>query len=330
MPDGPGAAGLDQETGVLGELSLARSSIDRASHRRADAEWIAAAWADGASRVLVLDHGQALVNFTDGAAALELVPPGQAPEGVRFLLGVDDAGVAYFGVDGPRGGLGAGPLPGPGSAPALPPEPGIRPAGLRQAGPLLGDRDAGLFTHAVALANWHATHTHCPRCGAVTEPILAGHARRCPVDDSEHFPRVDPAVIMLVTDDNGRCLLARNRTWPPRRVSILAGFVEPGESLERAVSREVGEETGLRVSGMRYVGSQPWPMPRSLMLGFVARALGAQEIVVDEEEIAEARWFTREELLAAVSAREVLLPPPVSIAHQIIVAWYGAPLPGSW
>jgi NAD+ diphosphatase len=330
MPDGPGAAGLDQETGVLGELSLARSSVDRASHLRADAEWVAAAWADEASRVLVLDHGQALVNFTSGGAELELVPPGQAPEGIRFMLGVDDAGVAYFGVDGPRGGLGAGPLPGPGSAPALPPDPGIRPAGLRQAGPLLDDRDAGLFTQAVALANWHATHTHCPRCGAVTVPILAGHARRCPVDDSEHFPRVDPAVIMLITDDNDRCLLARNRTWPARRVSILAGFVEPGESLEQAVSREVGEETGLQVNGMRYVGSQPWPMPRSLMLGFVARAPGAQEIVVDGEEIAEARWFTREELLAAVSARDVLLPPPVSIAHQIIVSWYGAPLPGSW
>jgi NAD+ diphosphatase len=278
----------------------------------------------------VLDHGQALVNFTSGGTELELVPPGQAPEGIRFMLGVDDAGVAYFGVDGPPGGLGAGPLPGPGSAPALPPDPGIRPAGLRQAGPLLDDRDAGLFTQAVALANWHATHTHCPRCGAVTVPILAGHARRCPVDDSEHFPRVDPAVIMLITDDNDRCLLARNRTWPARRVSILAGFVEPGESLEQAVSREVGEETGLQVNGMRYVGSQPWPMPRSLMLGFVARAPGAQEIVVDGEEIAEARWFTREELLAAVSARDVLLPPPVSIAHQIIVSWYGAPLPGSW
>jgi NAD+ diphosphatase len=160
--------------------------------------------------------------------------------------------------------------------------------------------------------------------------VLAGHARRCPVDGSEHFPRVDPAVIMLVRDDADRCLLARNRNWPPGRVSILAGFVEPGESLEQAVIREVGEETGLRVSGMRYVGSQPWPMPRSLMLGFDARAAGQQEIVVDEEEIAEARWFTREQLTAAVATREVLLPPPVSIAHRIIESWYGAPLPGSW
>jgi NAD+ diphosphatase len=327
VPD-PGDPGVGR--GALSDLSLARSAVDRASHRRANLAWIAAAWANEATQVLVLDHGQARINFTDGAAALELIAPEQAPEGIRFLLGVDDAGVAYFAVDGPRGGLGAGPLPAPGSAPAVPPGPGVHVAGLRQAGPLLSDRDAGLLTHAVALANWHATHTHCPRCGAVTEPVQAGHARRCPVDASEHFPRVDPAVIMLVQDDAGRCLLARNRAWPPRRVSILAGFVEPGESLEQAVIREVGEETGLRVSEIRYVGSQPWPMPRSLMLGFVACAAGDQRIVVDEEEIAEARWFSRPQLQAAVTAREVLLPPPVSIAHRIIESWYGAPLPGSW
>jgi NAD+ diphosphatase len=327
-----GVPAADGEEGawVLRDLSLARSAVDRTSHHRTDQAWLAAAWADEGTRVLVLDHGQALIRFAGDGAALELTSPGQAPEGVRFLLGVDDAGIAYFGVDGPRGGLGAGPLPAPGSSPAVPPEPGVHVAGLRQAGPLLGDRDAGLVTHAVALANWHATHNHCPRCGAVTEPIQAGHARRCPVDGSEHFPRVDPAVIMLVRDDGDRCLLARNRNWPPRRVSILAGFVEPGESLEQAVIREVGEETGLWVSGLRYVGSQPWPMPRSLMLGFVARAPGEQEIVVDEEEIAEAQWFTREQLQAAVTTREVLLPPPVSIAHRIIESWYGAPLPGSW
>jgi NAD+ diphosphatase len=334
MPDGtpvpdpgdPAAGGA----GVLSGLSLARSAVDRVHHRRTDQAWLEAAWADEGTRVLVLDHGQALMRFAGDGAALEFTSPEHAPEGVRFLLGVDEAGVAYFGVDGPRGGLGAGPLPGPGSAPALPQEPGVHVAGLRQAGPLLGDRDAGLFTEAVALANWHASHTHCPRCGAVTELVQAGHAARCPVDGSEHFPRVDPAVIMLVRDDGDRCLLARNRLWPPRRVSILAGFVEPGESLEQALIREVAEETGLRVSELRYVGSQPWPMPRSLMLGFVARAPGEQEIVVDQEEIAEAHWFTREQLTSAIATGEVLLPPPVSIAHRIIESWYGAPLPGSW
>jgi NAD+ diphosphatase len=329
-PDG--AAGDREEREVAGELggfALARSEVDRASARRDDPDWIAAAWADSRSRVLVLDDGQALVRFGDGAAELVLVPPAQAPEGLKFLLGVDAAGTAYFGLAGPAGGLGAGPMPHPGSDLA-PPGPGVRPAALRQVGPLLGDRDAGLLTHAVALANWHARHTHCPRCGALTVPAPAGHARHCPVDGSEHFPRIDPAVIMLVTDDEDRCLLARNRLWPPRRVSILAGFVEPGESAEQAVTREVREETGIAVGGIRYVGSQPWPMPQSLMLGFRAEAGPGQQIQVDNDEIAEARWLTRAQLAAEVAAGELLLPPPVSIAHQIIQSWYGGPLPGTW
>jgi NAD+ diphosphatase len=321
---------VDDAAGLLSGLALARSAVDLASARREDAEWLAMAWADPATRVLVLDGAQARVRFADGRAELVLVSPAEAPDGVRFLLGVDAGGVAYFGVAGPKGGLGAGPLPLPGSAPAAPSASGLRTAGLREAGPLLSDRDAGLFTQAVALANWHATHTHCPLDGTPTVPIKAGHARECPADGSEHFPRVDPAVIMLVTDDSGRCLLAHNRNWPPRRVSILAGFVEPGESVEHAVIREVGEETGLRVSDVRYLGSQPWPMPQSLMLGFRARAAGGQEIRVDGEEIAEARWFSREQLREALASGDVLLPPPVSIAHRIIESWYGGPLPGSW
>jgi NAD+ diphosphatase len=279
--------------------------------------------------VLALDDGQALIRFGGGTAELVFVPPVQAPEGVRFLLGTDAAGIVYFGVAGPEGGLGAGALPSPGTDMGAP-EPGVRPAGLRQAGPLLSDLDAGLFTHAVALANWHARHTHCPRDGTLTVPAPAGHMRRCPADGSEHFPRIDPAVIMLVTDDEDRCLLAHNRAWPPHRVSILAGFVEPGESAEQAVAREVREETGIAVGGIRYVGSQPWPMPQSLMLGFRAEAGHGQQINVDNEEIAEARWLTRDQLAADVASGELLLPPPVSIAHQIIQSWYGAPLPGSW
>jgi len=334
-PGAPGAPGAVHEreareaAASLGDFALARSEVDRATARREDPEWIAAAWADDRSRVLVLDKDQALVRFGDGAAELVLVPPAQAPDGVRFLLGTDSGGTAYFGVAGPVGGLGADPLPPPGTDMG-PPGPGVRPAGLRQAGPLLGDRDAGLFTHAVALANWHARHTHCPRCGALTAPAPAGHARHCPVDGSEHFPRIDPAVIMLVTDDEDRCLLAHNRLWPPRRVSILAGFVEPGESAEQAVAREVREETGITVTGIRYVGSQPWPMPQSLMLGFRAEAGPGQQIRVDNEEIAEASWHTRAQLAAEIAAGEILLPPPVSIAHQIIQSWYGGPLPGTW
>jgi NAD+ diphosphatase len=182
----------------------------------------------------------------------------------------------------------------------------------------------------VALANWHATHTHCPRCGTPTVTVAAGHAQRCPADGSEHFPRIDPAVIMLVTDPDDRCLLARNRRWPERRVSILAGFVEPGESAEQAVAREVGEETGITVAQVRYAGSQPWPMPQSLMLGFRASAAGDLELRVDDDEIAEAHWFSRDELRSALASREILLPPPVSIAHRLIESWYGEELPGVW
>ena len=329
---GGGTAQDQQARDVAAELGgfvLARGEVDRASARREDADWIAAAWADGATRVLVLDKGQALVRFGEGEAGLVLVPPAQAPDGVRFLLGVDAAGTAYFGVAGPAGGLGAGPPPLPGSGLALP-EAGVHPVALRQAAHLLGDRDAGLFTHAVALSNWHARHTHCPRCGTPTVPAPAGHARHCPTDGSEHFPRIDPAVIMLVTDDEDRCLLARNRQWPARRVSILAGFVEPGESAEQAVIREVREETGIAVSAVRYLGSQPWPMPQSLMLGFRAQAGQGQQITVDDEEIAEARWFSRAELSSQIAAGEILLPPPVSIAHRIIESWYGEPIPGTW
>ena len=405
---------------------LARSAVDRVSARRADTDWLAAAWADPATRVLILENARALVRFGDKEAELVLVPPAEAPEGLRFLLGVDDAEVPYFGVMGPPGSLAsltatetatdpsitgeaedAAPPPaaeapaedGPeqeapgesaggteaeapaaeeapdevtpgetvagetaagetapgGAAPggaadteasaeAAPEQqtvteqvawlarakPGLRPADLREAAALLNDRDAGLFTHAVALANWHATHTHCPRCGTPTVTVAAGHAQRCPVDGSEHFPRIDPAVIMLVTDPDDRCLLARNRRWPERRVSILAGFVEPGESAEQAVAREVGEETGITVARVRYVGSQPWPMPQSLMLGFRASASGDLELRVDDDEIAEAHWFSREELRSALASREILLPPPVSIAHRLIESWYGEELPGVW
>ena len=203
----------------------------------------------------------------------------------------------------------------------------MHPAALRDVGTVLSDRDAGLLTHAVALANWHDTHTHCPLCGSVTVPDPAGHSARCPVDGSEHFPRTDPAVIMLVTDPQDRCLLARNARWPGRRVSILAGFVEPGESAEQAVIREVAEETGIVVTNVRYVASQPWPMPRSLMLGFRADAPAGQVIAVDEDEVTEANWYSRADLLAAVQDQNLGLPGPVSIARHIIEAWYGGPLP---
>jgi NAD+ diphosphatase len=311
---------------ALGRLALARAAVDRATARRTDTEWLAAAWRDPRTRVLAVDNGQALVRLRDGGAELVFVPPSRAPEGTRFLLGTGPDGTAYFGVSAPLDSVhdaagGSGPEGGP------PGQAVTRPASLRQIGALLPDRDAGLLTHAVALANWHDSHTHCPRCGTPTRTGLAGHSAVCPADGTEHFPRTDPAVIMLVTDRRDRCLLARNASWPGRRVSILAGFVEPGESAEQAVAREVREETGIIVSRIAYLGSQPWPMPRSLMLGFRAFADIASPITVDAEEIAEARWYSRDELRAALDARELGLPPPVSIARRIIESWYGAELP---
>jgi NAD+ diphosphatase len=307
--------GLSVSGPALTGLPLARAEVDRAAHLRSDASWLEAVRADPGTRVLVAERGQALVETGAGGERLHFLGPAQAPDGVDFLLGLDDDGTAYFGV--------AGPMPDPA-------EPGVRPVSLREAGPLLSDRDAGLMTHAIALSNWHETHTHCPRCGAKTIPFASGHARRCPVDGSEHFPRVDPAMIVLVTDPDDRCLLARNAMWPERRVSILAGFVEAGESAEQAVEREVREEAGIKLASVSYLGSQGWPMPQSLMLGFRAEADGHQEIQVDEDEIAEAHWYSRADLAAAVASGELRLPPPVSIAHHIIEAWYGADLPGTW
>ena len=298
----------------LGELALARGTVDRVTKRWMDKDWIDAAWKDPRTRVLVVSDGHALVRLDDEHARLRFVSPEEAPAGTRFLLGEDTDGVVYFGVSAPLG------RPGDGE----------RPASLREVGTLLGDRDAGLLTHAVALANWHDTHTHCPLDGTPTVPAPSGHLTTCPADGSEHFPRTDPAVIMLVADPEDRCLLARNAAWPGLRVSILAGFVEPGESAEQAVVREVAEETGITVTNVRYLGSQPWPMPRSLMLGFRADAPVGQAITVDHDELAEAYWFSRDDLLASIKARELALPPPVSIARRIIEAWYGGPLPSTW
>ncbi|TMR07958.1 NAD(+) diphosphatase [Nonomuraea turkmeniaca] len=315
------------EEQLIGPLLLARGTIDRSAALRADGRWLEQAWSDPTTRVLVIDDGHTLVRRIGDEVSAVLFGPADAPQGQRYLLGVED-GVSYFAVAAPLPGMPRGELNGRVMIPMkLHEAPEGQPvaAGLRQVGGLLGDRDAGLLVYAVALEAWHTTHEYCPRCGARTAIQAGGHIRVCPEDGSQHFPRVDPAVIMLIRDATDRCLLARGPQWPKGRLSILAGFVEPGESLEHAVVREVAEEVGVTVVNPRYLGSQPWPFPRSLMLGFFAEATSTT-LTPDAEEIAEARWYSRAELVAALESGELRLPPPVSIARRLIETWYGGEL----
>jgi NAD+ diphosphatase len=193
---------------------------------------------------------------------------------------------------------------------------------LRQVGVDLDELGASAFATTLALANWHRSHGHCPRCGTPTEPVLAGWIRRCPSDASEHYPRTDMAVIMAVVDADDRILLARGKGFRGNGMSVLAGFVEPGESLEEAVAREVREEAGVEVREPRYASSQPWPFPSSLMLGFFADYSGGEPSVGDQE-LEDVRWFSRDELLEARSGSldGLGLPPPIAIARRLIDTW---------
>jgi NAD+ diphosphatase len=188
---------------------------------------------------------------------------------------------------------------------------------------MLGDRDAGLATEALAILNWHASHSFSPRTGEPTIVEKGGWVRRDPVSNTEVFPRTDPAIIVGVTDADDRILLGSNALWESNRYSLLAGFVEPGESLEHAVVREIFEESGIRVINPQYLGSQPWPFPASLMLGFTAQVdpafAGIQQ--ADGVEILDLRWFSREELAASLD--EIRLPGRTSIARAIVEQWYG-------
>jgi NAD+ diphosphatase len=292
--------------GDLADYPFRRGHHDRLTDRRGDEAFLARVWQDPATRVLVAAGTELAVDET---GRLGWVGPGEAPSGERLLLGAVD-GVTHFLVL-----TAAGPH-------------AVRTAGLRELATRLDETQAGLAVHATGLANWHHRHPRCSVCGAMTEVSRAGECRTCGDCGSQHFPRTDPAVIMLVVDDEDRCLLghnvARRTTW----YSTLAGFVEPGETAEEAVVREVREETGVDVTDVRYAGSQPWPFPSSLMLGYFARAT-TTDVVVDGTEIADARWFSRADVRAQVERGDLVLPTTISIAGALITSWYGEELPAN-
>jgi NAD+ diphosphatase len=317
---------------TLERLALSRSVVDRAADRRADPKLLETALADPSTLVLLLVGGATAVAPGDPEtprlqllSSLSAEAVAEAP--LLVFLG-EDAGRSYVAAVWPGPMLPPGgslELELPAAVAGLDLPPGVRWSGLRDIGSLLDDADAGVITTAVALANWHASHPRCPRCGTPTEVAQAGWTRVCPSDGSEHFPRTDGAVIMAVTDPDDRLLLGRQATWPERRFSVLAGFVEPGESLEAAVRREVLEEAGVVVGDVAYRGSQPWPFPASIMLGFRAHAR-TTDLKPDGVELAELRWFSRAEFLAEIESGALIVPPSVSIARRLIEDWYGGPL----
>ncbi|MQA12248.1 MAG: NAD(+) diphosphatase [Pseudonocardiaceae bacterium] len=316
--------------------NLSRSTVDRDEMLRQDADRLAAQWAN-ASVVLVDRLGRTAVRA--GGSSLALRPAtefGSEPPDDAVLLGEQD-GVVYWAI------LAAQHTDG-GDADADPAEVARRVweappdtdkeswSDLRATGALLDDTSAGLFTTAVALLNWHRRARYCARCGAEVSRVLAGWATRCSGCGREEYPRTDPAVICLVHDDvgvNGEyVLLARQPIWPEGRYSVLAGFVEAGESLESCVVREIREEVGADVYDVRYLGSQPWPFPRSLMLGFAARASRSGDLVPSDDEIAEAHWVPRADVREAMRAggrsEKLGLPGGSSIARLMLEAWADA------
>jgi NAD+ diphosphatase len=303
--------------------------LDRAAERRTDPAWLAAQAASPRARAVLA--GDAGVHVT-ADERLALVPLAGLDAREPLLLGLDDAG-PVFAVDTDGDGqapppvsaagqrwTARGAIAGHGESP-FDPATGTRAIGLRAAAGTLPHADAGLAAHAAALVNWHRRHRHCSVCGAPTAVAEGGIVRRCPACGTDHHPRTDPVVIMLVTDGD-RVLLGRQPTWPAGRYSALAGFVEPGESLEEAVAREVREEAGVEVGAPEYVASQPWPFPTSLMLGFMAPYAGGEPRRVDDE-LEDVQWFSRADVAAAVEERDGPLgvPPRFAIARRLLETW---------
>ncbi|MBE9376637.1 NAD(+) diphosphatase [Saccharopolyspora sp. HNM0983] len=284
---------------------LSRSTVDRKEALRDMPDGAAELWPQG--RVVLVDaKGRSPITAGSGLAHQPATDFGDYPVPNAVLLGVQ-GGVSYWALRAEHGA-----------------EDGW--GDLRTAGALLDDTDAGLLTTAVGLLNWHDHARYCAVCGAATARVRVGWARRCTGCEREEYPRTDPAVICLVHDGADQVLLARQPVWPAERFSVLAGFVEVGESLEACVAREIAEEVGVQVREIGYLGSQPWPFPRSLMLGFAAVADPAQPLVPADGEIEEARWVHRDVVRRALESDRgavegLRLPPSVSIAYRMLRGW---------
>lgn len=298
--------------------TFANSPLDRAGHRRREAAWLEEACARADARVALFHKLNPFVFDEDGVRtpgwlgghARVLCGPGASV----LFLGVDQSGAPHFAAEVPDGAdMDEFPLAAMGAF-----------EDMRAAAMLLPAPDAAILGCAKAILDWHRRHAFCAQCGAPSQRVEGGWKRLCASCGAEHFPRVDPVVIMLATFGD-KCLLGRQARFPRGMYSALAGFVEPGESIEEAVARETLEEAGLTVRAVRYHSTQPWPFPSSLMIGCLAEVAGDRE-TIDHEELESARWFTREEarLLVAGKHCEAFAPPPFAIAHQLLKTWASA------
>jgi len=306
---------VSPDLGPKPRLGYTQSLIERVAERRTDQAWLAAAASNAGARVYVIG-GEQIILKKNGSAIDPLFTLAEArafgSNTETVFLGLMN-GAARFGV-----GLD------PAKAPELKSRNDLLIIDLRSIAiqGLVGADDLPPLAEAKALLNWHLKHRFCSNCGAATQVVQAGWRRDCPACKTQHFPRTDPVVIMLAIDGD-RCVLGRSGRFAPTMWSCLAGFVEPGESFEDAVRREIREEVGIACGRVAYFASQPWPFPTSLMIGCHAEAL-SREIIVDREELEDARWFDRDEAVAMLQRKHpagLTTPPPVAIAHHIIRAW---------